>query len=193
MPDQVPDAVPRRAGAEHAIGAALVGLLVERRYDAVRVGEIAARAGVARSTFYEHFRNKDDVLVAALAPLLLALATAASGSAARSYVRGMVDHLWRNRALTRPLLGSAAAPLVQRRLAATIATIPAYAGRPGTHLTAAGIAAAQLAMLRDWLSGRVPASMDQVTDHLIGCSRLWRTEQPVSGYPAMNASSASHA
>jgi len=53
---------PRISRSTHALGAALVELMVEGNFDDITVQRIIDRAGVARSTFYAHFRNKQDVL-----------------------------------------------------------------------------------------------------------------------------------
>jgi AcrR family transcriptional regulator len=45
-----------------ALGAALVALMLEQPFDRITVQDILDRAGVGRSTFYAHFRNKHDVL-----------------------------------------------------------------------------------------------------------------------------------
>ena len=45
-----------------ALGWALVGLVQERDYDSITVQHILDRAGVARATFYAHYRDKNDVL-----------------------------------------------------------------------------------------------------------------------------------
>jgi AcrR family transcriptional regulator len=45
--------------------AALAELLADRGYAAVTIGELAARAGVSRGTFYEHFADKEACLLAA--------------------------------------------------------------------------------------------------------------------------------
>jgi tetracycline repressor-like protein len=42
---------------------ALLGLLQERRYEDISVRDVIERAGVARSTFYSHYLDKDDLLV----------------------------------------------------------------------------------------------------------------------------------
>ncbi|MFC9893341.1 TetR/AcrR family transcriptional regulator [Nocardia sp. NPDC127579] len=42
---------------------ALVELMIERGYDRITVRDILERADVGRSTFYAHFRDKDDLLV----------------------------------------------------------------------------------------------------------------------------------
>ncbi|WP_339346844.1 helix-turn-helix domain-containing protein [uncultured Sphingomonas sp.] len=103
-----------------AIIDAFAALAVERRYP-IRVADLIARAGVGKSTFYEHFRGKDDVMLAAMQPIVLALATAASGRAARPYVRTVVAHLWERRSAVRPVIDSTAAATLQRRLARAIA------------------------------------------------------------------------
>ena len=43
---------------------ALMELTLERGYDRVTVQDILDRADVGRSTFYAHYRDKDDLLVA---------------------------------------------------------------------------------------------------------------------------------
>ncbi len=41
---------------------ALVSLILERGYDEVTVQDVLDRANLGRSTFYAHYRNKDDLL-----------------------------------------------------------------------------------------------------------------------------------
>lgn len=42
---------------------ALIELMIERGYDRVTVQDVLDRADVGRSTFYAHYRSKDDLLV----------------------------------------------------------------------------------------------------------------------------------
>src|SRR5206468_1885774 len=51
-------------GARERLVVAAVDLFTEQGYDATTVGQIAERAGVTRSTFFRHFGDKRDVLVA---------------------------------------------------------------------------------------------------------------------------------
>lgn len=53
---------PRVMRSTRALGAALVELMLEERFEDITVQHILDRAGVGRSTFYAHFRNKGDVL-----------------------------------------------------------------------------------------------------------------------------------
>jgi AcrR family transcriptional regulator len=45
---------------------ALVSLIGEKPYDSIAVKEILDRANVGRSTFYTHFRDKDELLVSGI-------------------------------------------------------------------------------------------------------------------------------
>jgi AcrR family transcriptional regulator len=49
---------------------ALVSLLHEKNYDDIVVKEVLDRANVGRSTFYTHFRDKDDLLVNGIRDIL---------------------------------------------------------------------------------------------------------------------------
>jgi AcrR family transcriptional regulator len=43
------------------LGDALVSLILEKPFEQITIKQVLARAGVGRTTFYEHFRNKDDL------------------------------------------------------------------------------------------------------------------------------------
>jgi len=63
---------PRVARTTRALGRALVALLEERAFDAITVQDILDRAGVGRTAFYAHYRNKHDVLFSSYEGLLAA-------------------------------------------------------------------------------------------------------------------------
>jgi len=77
---------------ERLLHDALGALMHEKSYDAIAVKEILGRADVGRSTFYSHFRDKDELLVSGIRAVL------ESGRAAR---RGRLaardDLLWFSR------------------------------------------------------------------------------------------------
>src|SRR5947208_3389919 len=52
---------PRVRRTRDALGDALVALMQEKEFASIRVQDVLDRAGVGRSTFYEHFKDKDDL------------------------------------------------------------------------------------------------------------------------------------
>lgn len=48
---------------KHSLSKALVELIQEKHYDYITVQDIIDRANVGRSTFYTHFRDKEDLLM----------------------------------------------------------------------------------------------------------------------------------
>ena len=53
----------RVARTIESLRTALIELILEKHYDAITVQDIIDRANVGRSTFYTHFRDKEDLLV----------------------------------------------------------------------------------------------------------------------------------
>src|SRR3954464_744677 len=60
-------------GAAQRLVVAAVDLFTEQGYDATTVAQIAERAGVTRSTFFRHFADKRELLVAGQETLSLLL------------------------------------------------------------------------------------------------------------------------
>jgi AcrR family transcriptional regulator len=47
---------------QRLVGDALIALLLEKRYDDITIQDILDRADIGRSTFYEHYWDKEDLL-----------------------------------------------------------------------------------------------------------------------------------
>src|SRR5689334_7156318 len=60
------------------LGDALIALIQEKPFDQVTVQEVLDRAGVGRSTFYLHYRDKDDLFLSDAEDFLDAMAMALS-------------------------------------------------------------------------------------------------------------------
>jgi len=64
---------------------ALASLILEKDYDSILVQEILDRANVGRSTFYMHFRDKDDLLVSGIKDMVRRDPSSKLASSAKTY------------------------------------------------------------------------------------------------------------
>ena len=54
---------PRIQRTREVLGDALIGLIQEKSFDSITVQHVLDRAGVSRSTFYQHYRDKEDLFI----------------------------------------------------------------------------------------------------------------------------------
>jgi AcrR family transcriptional regulator len=98
----------RTQKTRQALLAAFFGLVLERRYDEIKVADILERAGVGRSTFYEHFSSKDAILASSLKGPFEVLADSARLPDNTAQLIALLQHFWENRALARGIFQGAA-------------------------------------------------------------------------------------
>lgn len=159
-------------------------LVLARGYDPVTVRDVIARADIGRSTFYEHFESKDDLLRRSITPLLEVLAGAAgaagaAGDAAQpARVEAVLVHFRENRRPARIMLGGSARRLMSRILAEFIEErlTARRGGRSGAPLVPLGLIAAQLAegqlgLIESWLAESPASATPAVARALIAASR----------------------
>jgi AcrR family transcriptional regulator len=75
---------------------AFVESIASREYDAITVADIVERANVGRSTFYEHYEGKEDLLRQTMAPIVMGLGFALQAESATD-MRLIVAHVRENR------------------------------------------------------------------------------------------------
>ncbi len=152
--------------------AAFNELVLARGYEALTVRDIIAHANVGRSTFYEHFENKDDILRRSLRPVFGVLADAVVTAQPRGDLEDILAHFRENARLTRALLQGATHYLMSQILAELIEerlrSLPASSRDAKPSIPVASIAAhlagAQLALIEWWLSSKAPCSCEVVAD-----------------------------
>jgi AcrR family transcriptional regulator len=103
-----PDARVQRTRDQ--LGTALIQLIVEKPINDVTVQDVHDRAGVGRSTFYLHYRDKDDLLVSQLEMFLEFMSTSLSVRKDKSNrvapVAEMFEHIGNQNKLYRVLSDS---------------------------------------------------------------------------------------
>lgn len=94
---RAPASDPRVRQTRNRLGMALITLIQEKPIDDITVQEVLSRAGVGRSTFYLHFRDKDDLLLSQLEGFLEFMSTMLLKNREESHrvmpVAEMFDHI----------------------------------------------------------------------------------------------------
>lgn len=148
---------PRRRRTREDLLAAFFSLALTRRYHEIRVADVLSRAGVSRSTFYEHFRNKDALLSASLEGPFRILATLVTAQPDAGGVQAILEHFLENRALARSLFQGNALRIVRATL---VAHVEAALGREQrsrlrlpARLAAHSLADGMFSPINAWLCG----------------------------------------
>ncbi|KRC59241.1 TetR family transcriptional regulator [Agromyces sp. Root81] len=161
---------------------ALLDLARERPLDEVTVAEIAARAGVNRSSFYQHYSEKETLLADALDAAAEAAAATLPGhyeppSGPPQALVQFLQHIDEHAELYRSVFGGTGSTAVLARLRARIEAIvreglvssptPAYEGVP-LDVIAAGITGSALGVVEAWLMRDPRPSVE------VGAEWVWR-------------------
>jgi AcrR family transcriptional regulator len=107
----------RVARSRRALKEALTDLILERGYEAVTVQDVIDRADVGRSTFYAHFLDKDDLLMAILADVEMPApdhTTWAPDDPAFGWTLELFRHFGSGRRLFKAVAGSQSGALARR-------------------------------------------------------------------------------
>ena len=138
-----------------AIFGAFRDLVLTYGYENTTVLEVIARANVGRSTFYEHFENKEQLLGESLAPLLRALGTVDDSQSSVDAVTFLFHHFLENRESNAGFFAGSMGAVVTTFLAAAIEAELSNRldDSPAIPLTlaAATLAAAQIAFVNAWI------------------------------------------
>lgn len=148
--------------ARPALIEAFFQLIMEERYGQLSVSRVCAKARVARSTFYMHFRNLDDLLLANIAPQIERFAQGLQDADKRDQVLVMVEHFWQQRRLAELWRDARFRDLFEDALQAALARDSAQSPAMARY-QAAGITA----VLRHWIAGRITARPNALAQTLI--------------------------
>jgi AcrR family transcriptional regulator len=138
---------------------AFVTLVLRARYEELTVRDIASRAGVGRSTLYEHFSGKGAILAASLTAPFGVLADAVRERDNTAALEAVLEHFWANRVLAPGIFGghmrarsvAVLVRLIEERLRAQIPARRAGFAVP-VRLAAIQLAEALFAPIAAWLA-----------------------------------------
>jgi AcrR family transcriptional regulator len=158
------------------LGDAMIALILEKPFDSITVQDVLDKAGVGRSTFYAHFKDKDDLFISDIDEFFADVSTqiAASGEQSDRVVpaREFFNHL----ANAQPLLDAFTASGrihdvwdlaqghfargIEQRLAALPRASDASAAQRAARANA--LAGAFLALIRWWLDHGKPGTPQEM-------------------------------
>lgn len=157
---------PRIARTRRSLQEALFELARERDLDDISVADIAERAGVNRSSFYQHYSDKDTLLADAID----AVVEEAGGNLPvfeeitpepPAILIGYLTHIEENAAVYARVFGSHGSPVVVARLRSRVQAIASAAVSTVTvggmddipaEVRAAGLTGSVLGVLEAWLA-----------------------------------------
>lgn len=154
-----------------ALRDALLHALAEVPWDALDVQALCARANVGRSTFYLHYRHKDELLDASLDDLRQALAAAPAppGGASLPWLAGLMAHMLDQRRVFRAVVGRRSSQVVATRFRAMVARLAldslATAGQPvlpAQQMQAHALAGALVDLMAWWVDAAEPVPAPQL-------------------------------
>lgn len=156
------------------LGEALVELLKEKGYGAISVSDIIDRANIGRSTFYAHYRDKDDLLAAQLERVIDILSQNMPHEEGNSLFPslGLFRHVGEQYELYKALVWSSGADYLfkhgQKSLSKRIERNLQESGREFNvpiPLLANFVAGSFLTLLKEWLDNKMnysPEQMDEI-------------------------------
>ena len=157
---------PRIARTRQSLQEALFDLARERGLDEISVADIAERAGVNRSTFYQHYSDKDTLLADAIDAVVEAAGSEIPALTEISpeppaILLEYLRHVEQNAAVYARIFGEHGSPVVVARLRDRIQTIVIDAvttshadtfGDIPSDVLAAGLSGSVLGVLEVWLA-----------------------------------------
>jgi AcrR family transcriptional regulator len=155
-----------------ALRDALLDLMVERDYETVTVQDITQRADVGRSTFYNHFTDKDALLRESLADLRTIVTRAGTGRPL-AFSLPLLRHVHEQQRLARALLGGGRTAVWRRVEEALVELVRGELGAAGhvpVEATARYVVGAHLALMEWWLASRpdlAPEEVDRIVHTLV--------------------------
>jgi AcrR family transcriptional regulator len=154
-----------------SLAAAMMELMVRKRFDRITVQDLLDQANVGRSTFYSHWRGKEDLLLTHFDAMLESTVGGQEHDPSALPTLGLIRHIGSQHRLYRALVWGRRAELILRRAEDYLTarflkdlTRLSGPGAPDVPLADAArfAASAFLAQLRGWLDQDMPISPEEL-------------------------------
>lgn len=146
-----------------AILSAFAEIILESGYEKVRVLDVVERSGVARSTYYEHFQSREDLLRDSMRGPFAMLTQLAAPSCDLTLVAVTLEHFMENRALAKSVMGNPGTDTLVDLLSELIES---RSDSFAPAIVARAVAGAQMAVISSWLDGKDTRSANDVSHAL---------------------------
>ena len=148
-------------------------LVLTFSYDEIKVSNIIEKANVGRSTFYLHFKSKDDILATSMSKLLDDLALCINPKDNQLIMIELMEHFWQNRQFAPKIFSGTARRAVIKALEERIQSKLKQQLKENMRTTqvplnivAHQIAEAQLLPCIDWLLGKGKCTTQEMAKHI---------------------------
>ena len=140
-------------------------------YENIKMSDIARLANVGRSTIYQHFRDKDAVLLDSVDWILVGLSSCVNSNVPNEEIVRLLQHVWEHRDRARKIFFGSTGQKLERALSTKIASQIVVATKDSDWLVSPNfvanqIAAALFSILRSWVVADASASAQQLARHL---------------------------
>lgn len=157
----------RTRKTQSAIYSAFVSLIVERGYDTISVQQIIDEADVGRTTFYAHFRSKDDLLMFGFQRLRDDLQRHLDDDRRNepwSFLKFLLEHARSHLGLYRALLRGNGGPLAERAFQAIVDELVAreFKDQSKSSSEIAIIAGGLMGGIRNWIDKPTSAGLEDL-------------------------------
>ena len=156
--------------------AAFNQLVFDKTRGRIRVSQIVEKAGVGRSTFYDHFSSAEAIHMEALSRPLSYLAAPAAGTGEVEHLEWFLEHFWGNRARAREVLAGSSRDRIVRLLAEMIDERTDKNCHPviPRKLATTQVAEAMLGPIRLWVLGEASATPAALAQSLFDTASAMR-------------------
>ncbi|MEM0912773.1 MAG: TetR/AcrR family transcriptional regulator [Pseudomonadota bacterium] len=163
----------------NALREAFFELVLSHSYDEIKVSDIIEKADVGRSTFYQHYKSKDELLAVSLHYPLTVLVQSADIN--EDELIKLMAHFWENRRFApRIFAGNARRQVVIALTNLHVSSLEKHCKQQGinpkipTSMAAHQLAEAQLVVVIDWLLGKGSCSNETMAKHLVDITKAMR-------------------